>query len=240
MPPTRLFGLSFFPARSRRRSCLLSLFEQKLVPQWPLLVECAPVRPNLKSCAVCRQCVQLLWVPHILQAQAHLFRASFTTFVSKLFSQTFPPRFRAQTSSSFLRVSFQKTAPRFFLEMQCRLCEHRFFSLILLVLLRHELFSDHCVLCFSSHLHMWSQVSGSIPHAGQTSHASLTALNKASHVQIPLMCIDLSCPRCHCVRCLDLNKRRDTALSVPFAASFLRSSRVIIPSRTPQGFSSHV
>ena len=42
------------------------------------------------------------------------------------------------------------------------------------------------------------------------------------------MCIALICPLGHCVNCLDLNKCREAASPTPFAASYLRSFRVII------------
>ena len=51
------------------------------------------------------------------------------------------------------------------------------------------------------------------------------------------MCIALSCPLGHCVSCLDLNKCRDAALSILFAASSVVFPNDRSQSRIPQGFS---
>ena len=51
------------------------------------------------------------------------------------------------------------------------------------------------------------------------------------------MCIALSCPLGHCVSCLDLNKCRDAALSILFAASSVVFPSDSSQSRIPQGFS---
>ena len=82
--------------------------------------------------------------------------------------------------------------------------------------------------CSFGHLHMWLWVSGSFPHARHTSHASLPALKRALHVHTPFMCIALNCHLCHCVSCLELIRCGGAALSIPFAASSLRSFLVII------------
>ena len=142
--------------------------------------------------------VLLLLVLLLLQAQAHLFAAVL-----------------AQTSSSFLCVSFQKMSSSFFWRssVDCANTDSFLRSFSSLFVMKISLITAYC---FSWHLHMRSWVSGSFPHAGNTSHATLHALNEASHV--PLMCIVISCPRCHCVSCLDLNKCRDAAVSIPLDA----------------------
>ena len=155
----------------------------------------------------------LLWVLLLLfQAQAHLPHVSFTIFVSQLLSQLLRRSF-CTIFTSFLCISFHVMSSSSFWRSNI-VCEHRFLSSVP----PRPFFSAHCVLFLLTSPHVvlgpWF-----LPHAGHTSHTSLPILYKASHVQTLLMCIALSCLRCHCVSFLDLNKCRDAALSIPFAAS---------------------
>ena len=103
--------------------------------QWHVLVECACVRPNHKSCTSFRDSLRL---------KVTCSKSVSPIFVSQLLSQLLFRSFCAH--SIFFPV---RLIPRdeflVFLE-QRRSCGHRIFPRFHLVLLCHELFSDHCVL----------------------------------------------------------------------------------------------
>ena len=120
--------LSLLPVRSRRKECLLLDFRAEAIPapapaiSGTSLWKCASVSPNNKSCAAFRQCVLLLLVPFLFQAQTHLFQRSFTIFVSQLSCQSFRCGFDA--NFIFFPVCFVPSDERLvFLEEQRNLCE---------------------------------------------------------------------------------------------------------------------
>ena len=225
MPPVLLSGLSCLPVRSRRSSRVCFRFPSKVYSrscssnQWHILVERASVRPHHKSCAVFSVSVCFFGF-----ASFSRLKLSCSRSVPPLSSPISSLIFSAEVCCTnfilfpvFLMPHVMSSSLLWRSSVVCVNLDSFPSSSFFLV----KNFSLTTAYCFSWHLYPRSWVSGHPPHAGHTPHATLPALYKASHVQTPLMCIALRCPRCHCVSCLDRNRCSEAVLSIPFAASSL-------------------